>query len=60
VYDFLKRRKTMAIKIHPLHEKAVIVSQEYRKRETELVSLLREIEEKKIYALLGFSSMRHY
>ena len=50
----------MKIKSYPLHEKALELSKEFRRVEKDLIHVLQEIEEQKIYLELGFSSMFKY
>ncbi len=47
-------------KPYPLHEKALHLSSEYRRLEKELIEVLQEIEEQRLYVELGFSSMFRY
>ncbi len=47
-------------KTYPLHEKALHLSNNYRRLEKELIEVLQEIEEQKLYVELGFSSMFRY
>jgi len=45
---------------HPLHEKTKVVVKEYLGKESELLSLLQEIETGRVHWLLGYGSMFDY
>lgn len=46
------------IQTHPLYEKAKAQTKTWLDNELDLIGTLREIDEKKIYELVGFKSMR--
>src|SRR4051812_31478066 len=43
-----------------IHEKAMAASEDFRKNETELITVLQEVEAGKIYDHLGLSSLYQY
>jgi len=45
---------------HSLHEKALVLSREHRRLESQLISLLMEIDALKLYRLLGCASLFTY
>jgi hypothetical protein len=45
---------------HPLHEKAVYLSKEFKRVEADLVDVLQKIDEQKIFRKMGFPSLFDY
>jgi len=47
-------------KIETLHQKAIEVAQKFHRAESELLDILQEIDEKKVFTHLGFNSLFDY
>ena len=47
-------------RVRELHTKAINCVAEFKKRETELIRLLQEIDDEKIYLTLGHNSLFRY
>jgi len=45
---------------HPLHEKAIRLSREFKRTEVDLVDVLQKIDEQKIFRKMGFASLFDY
>jgi hypothetical protein len=45
---------------HPLHEKAIHLSKEFKRVEADLVDVLQKIDEQKIFRKMGFASLFDY
>jgi 5-methylcytosine-specific restriction endonuclease McrA len=45
---------------HPLHERAVLIVRNLKRSESELISVLQEIDDEKVFRHLGFSSLYLY
>jgi len=48
------------MKHHPLDDQATQIVQRYRGEETKLISILQEIEAKRVFKKLGYNSMHEY
>src|SRR5438046_1123509 len=45
---------------HPLHQQALSLAKEYKRLESEIIKVLQQIDDGKIYRSLGFSSLFEY
>ncbi len=50
----------MDLKIEALHKKALVIAQSFHKSESDLIDILQEIDESKVFVHLGFSSLFDY
>ena len=46
--------------IRSIHEKAIQFAKDFKKAETDLISILQEVKQKRVYLSFGFTNMFDY